>query len=258
MPIANGALPLASASIVLRRCFAGSDPDSHAMSTPTPASQLESLRQCCSARISVGAMNATCRPLSIACSAASAATIVLPEPTSPCRRRCIGMARFRSWLISRHTRSCARVSVNGTRSRSVRVSVPVPVRTGARRLDRALRCAFSDSCCASSSSNLSRVHAGCVRASSAFCVSADSRGGGACRKRTASANFQRRRLRTSSSGSVSVGARGVREQRTRSELAQRVLRKTRGRRINRASADPATAYRVVTTLNCGCTISGPK
>ncbi len=86
--------PLASASCALRRCFAGSEPDSHAISMPMPSSQLCSLRKCCSARISVGAMNATCLPLSIACSAASAATIVLPEPTSPCSRRCIGVARL--------------------------------------------------------------------------------------------------------------------------------------------------------------------
>ena len=61
-------------------------------------------------------MNATCLPDSIACSAASAATIVLPEPTSPCSSRCIGDARFKSCAISRHTRSCARVSLNGARS----------------------------------------------------------------------------------------------------------------------------------------------
>ena len=35
-------------------------------------------------------MNATCRPFSIASSAASSATIVLPEPTSPCSSRFIG------------------------------------------------------------------------------------------------------------------------------------------------------------------------
>ena len=37
------------------------------------------LKKCCSARISVGAMNATCRPFSIATSAAISATIVLPD-----------------------------------------------------------------------------------------------------------------------------------------------------------------------------------
>ena len=44
------------------------------------------LKKCCSARISVGAMNATCRPFSIATSDAISATIVLPAPTSPCKQ----------------------------------------------------------------------------------------------------------------------------------------------------------------------------
>jgi len=149
-------------------------------------------------------MNATCLPLSIACSAASAATIVLPEPTSPCSSRCMGVERFRSCAISRPTRCCARVSANGTRASSCLVNSPVPVSTGARRCARAWRCAFSDSCCASSSSNLSRVHAGCVRASSARCVISLSRGGGVCRKRIASPNFHNLRRATQSSGSVSA------------------------------------------------------
>ena len=50
----------------------------------------ESSRKCWSARISVGAMNATCRPFSIATTAASSATMVLPAPTSPCSSRFIG------------------------------------------------------------------------------------------------------------------------------------------------------------------------
>ena len=46
-------------------------------------------------------MNATCRPFSIATSAAISATIVLPEPTSPCSSRFIGCGRFMSPTISR-------------------------------------------------------------------------------------------------------------------------------------------------------------
>jgi len=153
-------------------------------------------------------MNATCRPLSIAWSAASAATTVLPEPTSPCSSRCIGIERFRSCAISRDTFCCARVSVKPTRSRSCFCSAPVPVRTGALRFARAARCALSESCCATSSSNLSRVQAGWVRASSALCVSAASRGGGVCRNVTASPNFHSARLRTNSSGSVSASREG--------------------------------------------------
>ena len=188
-------------------------------------------------------MNATCLPLSIACSAASAATIVLPEPTSPCSSRCIGDARFRSCAISRHTRSCARVSLNGTRSSSACVSAPVPVSTGARRRARALRCALSDSCCASSSSNLSRVHAGCVRASSARCVSSDSRGGGACRKRTASPNFHSLRRATIGFGQRLGGQRRVGGERARDRPCAASPARARPSSDTPASADRAAACR---------------
>ena len=57
--------------------------------------------KCCSARISVGAMNATWKPFSIATIAAISATIVLPEPTSPCSSRFIGCGRCMSSTISR-------------------------------------------------------------------------------------------------------------------------------------------------------------
>ena len=59
------------------------------------------LKKCCSARISVGAMNATCRPFSIATSEAISATMVLPAPTSPCNSRFIGCGRCMSVTISR-------------------------------------------------------------------------------------------------------------------------------------------------------------
>ena len=70
--------------------------------------------KCCSARISVGAMNATCRPFSIATSAASSATIVLPAPTSPCSSRFIGCGRCRSSTISLSAVRCPGVSLNGS------------------------------------------------------------------------------------------------------------------------------------------------
>ena len=43
--------------------------------------------KCWRARISVGAISAACRPASITAAAASSATTVLPEPTSPCSMR---------------------------------------------------------------------------------------------------------------------------------------------------------------------------
>ena len=59
-------------------------------------------RCCCGAGREdlVGAMNATWRPFSIATIAASSATIVLPAPTSPWSRRCIGGGRSMSSTIS--------------------------------------------------------------------------------------------------------------------------------------------------------------
>ena len=58
-------------------------------------------------------MKATCRPFSIATSAAISATIVLPEPTSPCSRRFIGCGRCMSVTISRMTVFWSPVSLNG-------------------------------------------------------------------------------------------------------------------------------------------------
>ena len=94
------------------------------------------------------------------------------------------------------------------RARNASVSARVPVSTGACLAARARRCALSESCCATSSSYLSRVHAGCVRASSARCVDGGRRGGGACRNRTASPNFHSSRRLTRRSGSVSAVSAG--------------------------------------------------
>ena len=58
-------------------------------------------------------MNATCSPFSIATSAASSATIVLPAPTSPCSSRFIGVGRCMSSTISFSALRCPSVSLNG-------------------------------------------------------------------------------------------------------------------------------------------------
>jgi hypothetical protein len=135
----------------------------------------------------------------------SAATIVLPLPTSPCSSRCIGIVRFKSWLISApDTLLRAGEREGNPRSEARRSARPVPVRTGARRAARALRCAFNDSCCATISSNLMRVHAGCVRSSRLRCTGIGRRGAGACRNCTASGNFHRRSRAMSEPGSNSA------------------------------------------------------
>ena len=48
-------------------------------------------------------MNATWKPFSMATIAAISATIVFPDPTSPCRSRFIGDIRCRSATISAMT-----------------------------------------------------------------------------------------------------------------------------------------------------------
>ena len=59
--------------------------------TPSSAQRPSIVRKCCSASVSVGAMSAPWRPASTARSSVYSATAVFPEPTSPCRRRCIGV-----------------------------------------------------------------------------------------------------------------------------------------------------------------------
>ena len=65
-----------------------------------PPSSESSVRWCCSASVSVGAMNAAWAPFSTARSMAASATAVLPLPTSPISSRCIGRSRARSASIS--------------------------------------------------------------------------------------------------------------------------------------------------------------
>ncbi len=126
VPTTSWAAPLATACCAPRLAAAVRRPTSHATLTSSGASHCAILRKCCSARISVGAISATWKPHSIARAAASAAITVLPLPTSPCTRRCIGRAPARSRSTSIQTRSCAAVSLNGSASRSFVVSSPEP------------------------------------------------------------------------------------------------------------------------------------
>ena len=58
-----------------------------------PPSSRSSVRWCCSASVSVGAISAAWAPFSTARSIACSATTVLPLPTSPISSRCIGRSR---------------------------------------------------------------------------------------------------------------------------------------------------------------------
>ena len=91
------------------------------------------MRRCCSASVSVGTRRAACAPASTAWQMASAATAVLPEPTSPCSRRRMGRGRARSRPISRAARRCSPVSSNGSASSSGPERSPVGRRGGAAR-----------------------------------------------------------------------------------------------------------------------------
>ena len=74
-----------------RACaLAASDPDRNSARTPRPSSSGASPAWCCRARISVGAISAACHPARTARASATAATAVLPLPTSPWSRRRIG------------------------------------------------------------------------------------------------------------------------------------------------------------------------
>ena len=113
VPTTNLASPLSIKASMARRSLVFWVPVSHAVVMPKGSNQPKSLRKCCSAKISVGAIKAHCHPASMQTAAASAATTVLPAPTSPCNKRCMGTGRLMSSAISRLTRSCAPVNANG-------------------------------------------------------------------------------------------------------------------------------------------------
>ena len=162
VPITKPASPLAISASMARRSLVFWLPVSQAVLTPRGSSQAMSLRKCCSASISVGAINAHCQPASIATAAARAATTVLPLPTSPCSRRCIGTVRAMSTSISVTTRCCAAVSLKGKEASSCWRKLRVFSRAscGALSMSRARLLCNCDSCCASNSSSLSLCQAG--------------------------------------------------------------------------------------------------
>ena len=94
-----GARPLPSAPSRSRRRAAGVEPVSSSSGTRRRAAR-SSVRWCCSASVSVGAISAAWAPFSTARSIACSATTVLPAPTSPISSRCIGRSRARSSSIS--------------------------------------------------------------------------------------------------------------------------------------------------------------
>ena len=169
MPTASAASPDSTRASMAARSFFFCPPASHATLRPRAANRGSSqpiiLAKCCSARISVGAISAHCQPASMHTVAASAATTVLPEPTSPCSKRCMGTGRARSRAISSPTRRCAAVRLKGSTPSNCSCSGVPPAcvcgrSAGARRRARSRLAVSCDSCCASSSSAFRRCHAG--------------------------------------------------------------------------------------------------
>ena len=126
VPSTSAASPASSLASRARRSFAGVAAVRTASGTSAPAHRPVRVAKCWRARISVGAMNATWCPASIAWRAASSATTVLPLPTSPSSRRCIGCDARRSLTISSSARSWSAVSVKGSFARTAAASDPGP------------------------------------------------------------------------------------------------------------------------------------
>ena len=123
---------------------------------PSGSNHFWKFLKCCSAKISVGAISVTLKPLSKAMSAEQAATAVFPEPTSPCNKRLIGCAPPMSALISRSTFVCAAVNLKPSRARKGFISRLSPPHDNAFvraskffRRDWICTCSFTNSSSAS-------------------------------------------------------------------------------------------------------------
>ena len=130
------------------------------------------VRKCCAANTSVGARSAACPPLSTTASMARRATIVLPEPTSPCSKRCIGCPAAKSSSISLATANWPPVNLNGSDLSNASSRPPVQIgRAVAVSARAAARRLTSSSCSKKASSKVKRSRA----------KSAKSRSVGLCR-----------------------------------------------------------------------------
>ena len=113
VPTKIWSVPFSSSEWMIFRSAALVEPVKSLMFTPVPKSASERLLKCCCAKISVGAIIQLWKPLSIAISIESSATMVFPEPTSPCRRRFICIGSLMSFRISFKTLFWALVSSKG-------------------------------------------------------------------------------------------------------------------------------------------------
>ena len=159
VPTSSWSWPEPSAPSRSRRRAAGVEPVSSS-SGSAPPSRRSSVRWCCSARVSVGAISAAWAPFSTARSIACSATTVLPAPTSPISRRCIGRSRARSSSISLMALFWSPVSSKGSDQRQRSTTTPRAASGRAwRPWRRARRLPATASWSSSSSSKASRRRA---------------------------------------------------------------------------------------------------
>ena len=161
VPTMSDSSPVASWPRSSRRRAAGVEPVSSAAGTASPGISAWSVAKCCSASVSVGAISAACMPCSTARSIACRATTVLPEPTSPISRRCIGRspARSASIFLDRVALVAGRRERQQRLAASAAVSEGSPSRTAAcgdLAPRRRVRAASAASWTSSSSSNARR------------------------------------------------------------------------------------------------------
>ena len=158
VPTASCTEPSASAALTARFSAAVMEPVKRAVRTFVPAKKFSKVRRCCSASTSVGAMTADCKPFAAAVYTSAAATAVLPEPTSPCKRRFIGSPERISATASRTARLCAFVMVKGRCAAKSCVSSRVTTQPVVCVCARVFICK-SPSCSRNSSSKISRLRA---------------------------------------------------------------------------------------------------
>ena len=132
MPATRWTRPEARPDRISRRRARVCRPVRHATESPSGAVSAWMVSACCSARISVGAISAACEAPSTADSIAAAATRVLPDPTSPCSSRRMGLPRARSPPISSIARCWAPVGSKGNVAINRAVRTPFSVNTGPR------------------------------------------------------------------------------------------------------------------------------
>ena len=163
VPMAICAFPAAIRSTASARSGARSLPVRSTTSMPAASASGAMVEKCWRARSSVGAISAACPPASAMCAIAMRATIVLPEPTSPCSRRSMRFSPARSRAISSSACRCDGVRLKG-RAPSMRLASRPSARQAVPRPRLRLpRTSISASWLATSSSKASRCQAGAGR-----------------------------------------------------------------------------------------------